>query len=70
MAKKRERMSEAGVTLTERTIFGGSPRVRIGTEYVVTSKRAPDGRVFDTLAAAKKYYKVQVGLRPKAQRAG
>jgi hypothetical protein len=70
MSRKRIRMSKNGVTLTEATLFGGTPRVRIGVSYIVRSPRQPDGRKFETLDAAKRYFSVQAslqgGLKPRA----
>lgn len=71
MSRKRVRMSKNGVTLTEATIFGGTPRVRIGVSYIVQTPRQPEGRTFETLDAAKRYFSVQAslqgGLKPRAQ---
>jgi hypothetical protein len=63
MARKRIRMSKNGVTLTEAVLFGGTPRVRIGVNYIVQTPRQPDGRTFETLEAAKKYFSVQASLQ-------
>lgn len=63
MARKRIRMSKNGVILTEATLFGGTPRVRIGVSYIVQTPRQPDGRTFDTLEAAKRYFSVQASLQ-------
>ncbi|MBN9556868.1 MAG: hypothetical protein J0I26_04990 [Alphaproteobacteria bacterium] len=65
MAKKRVLKSERGVTLTESVQFGGEPRVMTGVEYIVHSKRKPEGRVFDNKQAARKYFSVQVAFAPK-----
>lgn len=62
MARKRVRMQQKGVTLTEAVLFGGTPRVRVGVEYVVRTPKLPEGKKFDTLAAAKRYFSVQVSL--------
>jgi len=63
MARKRVRMSKNGVTLTEATLFGGTPRVRIGVSYIVQTPRQPEGRNFQTLEAAKRYFSVQASLQ-------
>jgi len=67
MSKKRVRESRNGVTLTKLVLFGGIPRKPIGTKYIVQSPRKPEGREFDTLAAAQKYFNVQASLRSKVQ---
>ncbi len=71
MSRKRVRMSKNGVTLTEASLFGGTPRVRIGVSYIVQTPRQPDGRKFETLEAAKRYFSVQAslqgGLKPRAR---
>jgi hypothetical protein len=66
MSRKRVRMSKNGVSLTEVVLFGGTPRVRIGVNYLVQTPRQPEGRSFETLNAAKRFFNVQVGLRPRA----
>jgi len=63
MARKRVRMSKNGITLTEATLFGGTPRVRIGVSYIVQTPRQPEGRSFETLEAAKRYFSVQASLQ-------
>lgn len=63
MARKRVRMSKNGITLTEATLFGGTPRVRIGVSYIVQTPRQPEGRAFETLEAAKRYFSVQASLQ-------
>ena len=65
MSKKRIRESRNGVTLTKRVFYDGTPRKPVGVHYIVTSPRNIEGRKFDTLAAAQKYFNVQVSLRPK-----
>lgn len=66
MARKRVRMSQNGVTLTEAVLFGGTPRVRVGVTYIVQTPKLPEGRKFETLDAAKRYFSVQVSLRPRS----
>jgi hypothetical protein len=56
-------MSKNGVILTEASLFGGTPRVRIGVSYIVQTPRQPDGRKFETLEAAKRYFSVQASLQ-------
>ncbi|MBN9533099.1 MAG: hypothetical protein J0H10_07045 [Alphaproteobacteria bacterium] len=53
------------MTLTESVQFDGEPRVMTGVEYIVHSKRKPEGRVFDNKQAARKYFSVQVAFAPK-----
>ncbi len=65
MARKKVRMEKKGVTLTEAVLFGGEPRVRVGVEYIVTTPKQPKGKKFETLDAAKRYFSVQVSLRPQ-----
>ena len=65
MAKKRVLKSERGVTLSESILFGGEPRQKIGVRYTVATKSKPQGRDFDDLAAAKKYFAVQLSLGKK-----
>lgn len=62
MAKKRVMRSEGGIVLTEVILFGGEPRARVGNQYVVTTPRKPEGRVFDTVDEAAKFFHVQVSL--------
>jgi hypothetical protein len=62
MSKKRVLKSERGVTLTESILFGGEPRKKVGVAYTVSSARQPQGRTYETLAAAKKAFSVQVSL--------
>ena len=62
MAKKRTVKSERGVTMTEAILFGGEPRKRVGTQYVVSTPRKPEGKVFDKVDDAAKYFHVQVSL--------
>lgn len=62
MAKKRTVKSERGVTMTEAILFGGEPRARIGTQYIVSTPRNPDGKVFENVEDAGKYFHVQVSL--------
>ena len=62
MAKKRIMKSERGVVLTEAILFGGQPRKRIGTQYVVSTPKKPEGRIFETIDAAAKYFHVQLSL--------
>jgi hypothetical protein len=64
MSRKKVRMEKNGVALTEAILFGGEPRVRVGVEYIVTTPRLPKGKKFETLDAAKRYFAVQVSLRP------
>ncbi len=67
MSRKKLRMSKNGVTLTEAVLFGGEPRVRIGVTYIVQTPKLPEGRKFETLDAAKRYFAVQASLsRPSA----
>jgi hypothetical protein len=73
MAKKRVMKSEGGIAMTEVILFGGEPRTRVGTQYVVTTPRKPEGRVFETVDEAAKFFHVQVslsggrrGLKPRA----
>ena len=65
MARKKVRMSRNGVSLTEAVLFGGEPRTRIGVTYIVTTPRLPDGRKFDELTPAKKFFDVQASLAPR-----
>jgi hypothetical protein len=65
MAKKRVMKEERGVTLTEAILFGGKPRQKVGVTYTVSTPKKPEGRPFDDLAAAKKYFAVQVSLGKK-----
>jgi uncharacterized phage protein gp47/JayE len=67
MSKKRVRESRNGVTLTEVILFGGAPRRPTCAKYIVQSPRKPEGREFDTLTAAQKYFNVQASLRSKVQ---
>jgi len=67
VSKKSIRESRCGVTLTKAILYGGTPRAAIGAQYIVQSRRNPDGRTFETFAAAKKYFEVQVSLRPKSE---
>jgi len=66
MAKKRVMKTEQGVTLSEAILFGGEPRQKIGVRYTVSTPKKPEGRAFDDLAAAKKYFAVQVSLGRKS----
>ncbi len=63
MSKKRVLKSERGVTLVEKILFGGTPRTRVGTAYVVETARGE--RRFETRDAASKFFSVQVSLRPR-----
>jgi hypothetical protein len=65
MAKKRVMKNERGVTLTESILFGGSPRQKVGVQYTVSTPKKPEGRAFDDIEAAKKYFAVQVSLGKK-----
>ena len=62
MAKKRVLKSERGITLTESILFGGEPRKRVGTQYVVSTPRKPEGKTFEKVDEAAKYFHVQVSL--------
>jgi len=62
MAKRRVVKSERGVVLTEAILFGGEPRKRIGTQYVVSTPRKPEGKAFETVDEAAKYFHVQLSL--------
>jgi hypothetical protein len=62
MAKKRVMKSDGGIAMTEVILFGGSPRTRVGTQYLVTTPRNPDGRLFETVDEAAKFFHVQVSL--------
>ena len=62
MAKKRIMKSERGVVLTEAILFDGQPRKRVGTQYVVSTPRKPEGKAFDTVDEAAKYFHVQLSL--------
>ena len=62
MAKKRIMKSERGIAMTEVILFGGEPRARVGTQYVVSTPRKPEGRAFETVDEAAKYFHVQVSL--------
>ena len=62
MAKKRVVKSERGVVLTESILFGGEPRKRVGTQYTVSTPRRPEGKTFDTVDEAAKYFHVQISL--------
>jgi hypothetical protein len=66
MAKKRVMKTERGVTLSEAILFGGEPRQKVGVRYTVSTLKKPDGRAFDDLAAARKYFAVQVSLGKKS----
>ena len=65
MAKRRVLKTERGVTLSEAILFDGEPRKKVGVSYTVTTKKKPIGRAFEDLAAAKKYFAVQVSLGSK-----
>jgi len=65
MARKRVRMSRNGISLTEAVLFGGEPRTRIGVTYIVTTPRLPEGRKFEQLESAKKFFDVQASLAPR-----
>ena len=65
MAKKRVLKTERDVTLTEAILFDGQPRKKVGVVYTVATRKKPEGRAFDDLAAAKKYFAVQVSLGRK-----
>jgi len=65
MAKRRVLKTERGVTLSEAILFDGEPRKKVGVSYTVTTKKKPAGRAFEDLAAAKKYFAVQVSLGRK-----
>ncbi len=65
MAKKRVLKSERGVTLSEAILFDGEPRKKVGVLYTVTTKKKPEGRQFDDLGAAKKFFAVQLSLGKK-----
>jgi hypothetical protein len=60
-------MSRNGVTLIEAVFFDGMPRTRVGVSYIVKSPRKPDGREFETIEAARKYFNVQASLRPRGR---
>lgn len=62
MAKKRVVKSERGVVLTEAILFGGEPRQRVGTQYIVSTPKKPEGRTFETVDEAAKYFHVQLSL--------
>ena len=62
MAKTRVVKSEGEVILTERIIFGGEPRKRLGTEYSVATPRRPEGKTFEKIDDAARYFHVQVSL--------
>ncbi len=62
MAKKRVMKSERGVELSEVILFGGQPRARVGTQYVVSTPRRPEGKTFATVDEAAKYFHVQLSL--------
>lgn len=68
MAKKRVMKSERGIALTEVILFGGQPRKNIGKQYIVSSERRPEGKAFDTIDEAAKYFHVQVSLSGGATR--
>jgi hypothetical protein len=70
MSRKRVRLSKNGINLIEVVLFGGTPRVRVGVNYLVQTPRQPEGRSFETLDAAKRFFNVQVGLRPRIQSDG
>ncbi|HEY1614186.1 MAG TPA: hypothetical protein VGF97_10890 [Rhizomicrobium sp.] len=63
MAKKRVLKAQGEISLVEKILFGGTPRAKIGTAYVVETSRG--GREFETRAAATKFFNVQVSLRPR-----
>ncbi len=65
MAKRRVLKTERGVTLSEAILFDGEPRKKVGVTYMVVTKKKPTGRAFEDLAAAKKYFAVQVSLGSK-----
>ena len=65
MAKRRVLKTERGVTLSEAILFDGEPRRKVGVTYMVVTKKKPAGRAFEDLAAAKKYFAVQVSLGSK-----
>lgn len=67
MSRKKVRESRNGVTLIKIVLFDGVPRRRIGVNYIVQSPRAPEGKSFDNLDAAQKYFNVQASLRPRQQ---
>lgn len=62
MAKRRVVKSERGVVLEEAILFGGEPRKRVGTQYVVSTPRKPEGKAFETVDEAAKYFHVQLSL--------
>ena len=62
MAKKRVIKSNAGVVLTEQILFGGQPRTRVGTQYTVSTPRRPEGKTFDNVEEAAKFFHVQISL--------
>ena len=62
MAKKRVVKSERGVVMTEEILFGGEPRKRVGTQYTVSTPRRPEGKTFERVEEAAKYFHVQVSL--------
>lgn len=62
MAKRRVMKSEQGIELSEVILFGGQPRTRIGTRYIVSTPRRPDGKTFDTVDEAAAYFHVQLSL--------
>jgi hypothetical protein len=46
-------------------LFDGTPRKAVSATYLVKSPRNPEGRKFDTLPPAKKYFEVQASLSPR-----
>jgi hypothetical protein len=65
MARKQVRETRNGVTLTKMILFDGTPRKAVGATYLVQTPRNQEGRKFDTVAEAKKYFNVQASLRPR-----
>jgi len=57
--------TERGVTLTEAILFGGVPRRKVGVTYTVSTPKRPEGRAFEDLGEAKKYFAVQASLGRK-----
>jgi hypothetical protein len=62
VAKTRVVKSEGEVVLTERILFGGEPRKRVGTEYNVATPKKPEGKTFEKVEDAARYFHIQVSL--------
>ncbi len=63
MAKKRVVKSERRSRSDRgRSCSAAEPRTRVGTQYTVTTPRRPEGKTFDNVDDAAKFFHVQVSL--------